>query len=419
MEMLRSTTRVVFPILFCIILSSSLVDSVGAKQWPYDTPDFPISNISINGNPDLLSTAEEYGWPGTGTKEDPIIIEGLEFYGSDHMFVIAHTDLHFVFANNTLDGVCQEWCAIVFWELENAVIADNVFMNANVGIHFVSVNDSVVFRNTIHDSMWDGIFFENKCYRNNISANTFYGNSEAGIYLADDCQYNRIMDNHIYDSAYGVVISLDSDNNIVERNYCHDLVLTGLSINTRYNQISNNHINDTEGNGIVISRPFNVVSENCVNNNSVRGVRVNSAAHNTTIQRNIIRDSGDEGLYVLSDNNTIVMNDLIGNGGEKQALDNGQNNLFDGNHWNDWIAPDVDLDGVVDQPYVLDGSSANEDINPHCTPINTVSSWTPPAHPTSSTQGEGDILTPIVVVLTGSAVVGVLVIVWLRKRQTT
>ena len=48
-----------------------------------------------------------------------------------------------------------------------------------------------------------------------------------------------------------------------------------------------------------------------------------------------------------------------------QANDDGVNNLFQYNHWNDWWHyPDSDDDGFIDNPYPIDGSSNNYDHYP-------------------------------------------------------
>lgn len=62
----------------------------------------------------------------------------------------------------------------------------------------------------------------------------------------------------------------------------------------------------------------------------------------------------------------IHHNDFLGNGPNStlQAFDNGLNNTFAFNYWDEWITPDSDEDGIVDDPYVIAGIANNQDSYP-------------------------------------------------------
>lgn len=51
-----------------------------------------------------------------------------------------------------------------------------------------------------------------------------------------------------------------------------------------------------------------------------------------------------------------------------QASDYGEANLFQYNYWNEWIIPDFDIDGIVDNPYYISGG--NYDDVPVVIPYN-------------------------------------------------
>ncbi|MHA1947635.1 MAG: hypothetical protein ACW97W_16145, partial [Candidatus Hodarchaeales archaeon] len=44
--------------------------------------------------------------------------------------------------------------------------------------------------------------------------------------------------------------------------------------------------------------------------------------------------------------------------------DQGQKNVFAFNYWDEWTSPDADDDGIVDNPYFINGSSKNKDLYP-------------------------------------------------------
>jgi LPXTG-motif cell wall-anchored protein len=78
-------------------------------------------------------------------------------------------------------------------------------------------------------------------------------------------------------------------------------------------------------------------------------------------------------IWYTSNNNTIYANNFFFNSGTKQALDNAGNNFWNtkgtGNFWNDWTGPDTTpKDGIVDLPYVLDGTPGGQDNFPLTTP---------------------------------------------------
>jgi nitrous oxidase accessory protein NosD len=81
----------------------------------------------------------------------------------------------------------------------------------------------------------------------------------------------------------------------------------------------------------------------------------------------------DHGQGWSSSNNSVSWNRFLGNNpnGTSQAYDEGLNNTFRYNYWDDWISPDVDDDGIVDVPYSIDGAAGNQDQFPLSTPLTT------------------------------------------------
>ena len=72
--------------------------------------------------------------------------------------------------------------------------------------------------------------------------------------------------------------------------------------------------------------------------------------------------------------NTIEGNQFIGNRVPWcQAFDNGTDNLWNdlslGNFWSDWTSPDSDSDGIVDEPYKIDGDASAQDLFPLAAPM--------------------------------------------------
>jgi parallel beta-helix repeat protein len=89
-----------------------------------------------------------------------------------------------------------------------------------------------------------------------------------------------------------------------------------------------------------------------------------------TIQYNSIEGSSGIGLYVeYSSFNTIWNNAFITNAvqaDEYGAANNYWNITGRGNYWSDWTSPDIDMNGIVDNPYTL--PSGSKDYFPLTTP---------------------------------------------------
>jgi len=134
------------------------------------------------------------------------------------------------------------------------------------------------------------------------------------------------------------------------------------------------------------SSDFNTLFNNTCSNN-VNGISLDTSSNNT-ISWNQICDNSGIGMYALTgaDNNMIWNNTFIdNNGGGVQAYDDGTDNRWNtsgtphgyGNYWNDLTSPDIDGDGIVDDPfdYAIGGTSGAKDYYPLTT--QSIPPWIP------------------------------------------
>ncbi|MDF1537384.1 MAG: right-handed parallel beta-helix repeat-containing protein [Candidatus Thorarchaeota archaeon] len=345
--------------------------------------------IYIHSNEAILEQAAEEGWPGTGTAEDPVIIEGYKFRVANHMIRLSYTDLHVVIRNNEFDGVARVLCGIVLAGTRNVVIANNTIHFTAVGVHLIRCNLTTISGNEIYDNQWDGVFFDYFCYENTITGNEFYNNEEGALFATGYNCNNTFSDNIVHDSMHSVILATGSDNNTISNNRIFDLSDDGLFIATSGNTITGNWIYNTQGHGVTIasSTHQNYVVENWIANNTGFGVAINSA-----------------------DNTIVEFNDFIDNT-LPQACDNGTENIFHQNFWNDWTARDEDSNGFVDQPYLVSGTGGNIDVSP----IATAHHLTPVWYNTTTDPGLDFDIVPIV--LLGGAMGAALIILKQRKSD--
>jgi len=118
------------------------------------------------------------------------------------------------------------------------------------------------------------------------------------------------------------------------------------------------------------------------NNNlsvNLHGITLVMSHDNTILWNRINGTDLDYGIRIESgaDRNIIWNNTLIDNNAYAcQAHDDGANNRWNtsgsphgyGNYWSDWTAPDGNGDGIVDNPYDIDGTASTNDSYPLTTP---------------------------------------------------
>jgi parallel beta-helix repeat protein len=164
-----------------------------------------------------------------------------------------------------------------------------------------------------------------------VGNNTIVDNGEAAISLTLFCYYNNITGNKLVNGSTGL----------------------NFYTSTGHNFVRGNTITGTTGKGIFLW--------------------VDSDAN--AFYYNTVANSTDYGLYLDNscEKNVVICNYFLDNKvGDPQAFDDGPTNTFELNHWNDWISPDADADGIVDVPYDLAGAASNQDPFPQVHPYDVI-----------------------------------------------
>ncbi|MFA5313721.1 MAG: NosD domain-containing protein, partial [Methanomassiliicoccales archaeon] len=299
------------------------------------------------------------GWNGTGTAQDPYVIENLDIdaagYGagiyleSVSNIVIRNCTIHGSdYVNSTVSGSGGE---IVLCGVANCIIDNN------------DCNGSKRYGISIWES--DSIVISN----NDLSGGDAWG--IATIF----CGAISIIDNNCSGCSVGILV--DHANDVtVDHNDCSKCS-NGMAIQeVGGSLISYNDCSRSDYDGIGASSMRNtVISNNRFNNSANYGISMEYSNDNNTIINNYFSNNANYGLIFSNGcrDNKIYGNYIINNNGATstysasaiQASDGGVdfwNSTTYGNYWSDRTSPDVDDNGIVDVPYEI--GNGNKDNYP-------------------------------------------------------
>jgi len=258
------------------------------------------------------------------------------------------------------------------------------------GIHLVNSRDNHIEENRI-DYTGEGISLYGSCQRNvvfnNSCTRTYAG---VGIWPYGDPNNNRdnLFLNNTFDTFQCDGIGVMGFNNTYAYNIIrnggmvifesgvqwgigilisHDKATT-INCTIKHNTIKNCF------DAILGDAVFCDISHNLILYNKGNAIAISSSSSSNIIASNTLYNNKGYGIelkkegFHKSKDNIVERNDFIrNNGGNKQAFDWGEDNIFQYNFWDDWTEPDNNMDGIVDTPYSLE-LDFNEDPYPQTTP---------------------------------------------------
>ncbi len=223
-----------------------------------------------------------------------------------------------------------------------------------------------------------------KYSNNNTIENNLLSVNDESIYL----QYshnNQISKNTCNNNYRNGMSFVHSNNNIISNNTCNLNEIDGISLDSSNNNIiSNNSCDLNDRGGISSSYSVNnqIINNSCSHNYD--GITFSNYfghwSHSNILTKNNCSSNTNYGMMLHSNTyDNIVFHNIFENNnfGNVQAVDNGTKNIWNkgiiGNYWSDWIGPDINVDGIVDRPYEIDGSANSKDffpmVNPNRIPI--------------------------------------------------
>jgi len=208
-----------------------------------------------------------------------------------------------------------------FYGIEIKNCNDSVITNTEIryytkgdGISIEDCNSMDIIGNTIENNEDFGIHVENSplC---TIKDNYIFNNSDSGIFMRDSIdgwlQNNELLDNshgiEIYSSDYCVIKEC-----IVNENDHGGIHLEG-SMGCELTELT---IYDNGGNGMSCENPDDyIIEDNEIVRNEGHGIILSNFGSDMKVQRNVIRSSGNYGIYSQGTGEELLMqdNEIMGN----------------------------------------------------------------------------------------------------------
>lgn len=365
-----------------LFISTSASAAVNANEL--DASSYMMhGTIRVNNDTELETLISTNHWNGSGTANEPYVIENLQIDAANESsaIFIGNTTAFLVIRNCDVSGSAYNsppylsGGAISVYNATNIVIENNQCHDCESefgdGIDIIESNLITINNNTCSDVWW-AISLTSSC-NVTVTNNSCNGNF-LGVYLYDSSNNNSISNNDCSANYCGISIESYSNDNVVSKN---DFSGGNYSIYSWFS--SNNTISKNDCNGCHMFTIYlnNTNDTSIVDNDLIGcdgyGIYLESSDRNT-ISENTIHETTEYGIYLgnSSDHNSFDFNLMLNNHGASsdynsshiQAYDSGTNNwLYSCNYWSDWRAPDANLDGKVDAPYVIDGGN-NVDSEP-------------------------------------------------------
>ncbi len=348
------------------------VKNIVQTSAPVLTQYFNHAPISIDGNADFTTQAGVENWSGDGTPSNPIVIDGLNITGPPESVLIKinNTNLYFQISNCILG---EGFIGIDLDYVSNGLIEKNIIYNSNdIGITLWVSHNITIISNSIFANDRDGIlvYYSDD---NVVQENSIYNNDDDGIRLLY-ADFNLVKNNIIHNNSAGLhggILLRGTHNTSVTGNTIFNNGWYGIW--SDHTNVANLHLNNifnhsAQGMRIYSSNTAQILGNVLTNNTN--GIMVYES-DNSFINSNTIDNCVEHGIFLdSSSNNSVTYNNLKGNNptgfvlGDLQAFDNGADNVFMYNYWHDWTSPDDNDDGIVDVPYLIDGSANNQDPFP-------------------------------------------------------
>ncbi|MFX1535894.1 MAG: right-handed parallel beta-helix repeat-containing protein [Promethearchaeota archaeon] len=236
--------------------------------------------LSINGNADFSSLAQQRGWTGNGTSSNPYIIEDLIVEANSttkYLLMINNTNVYFQIRNCRLTGKKGY----------------GYYNSSKICILFSNVTNGLVLGNYIDDFYYHGLSLIN-CTNIEITDNTFKNAGGRGFISITHSSNISLTKNVLFSSYQGIIIQASFDIQI-KSNHISRITCQGIFLNYSESITIENNILESAGNGYGTLYPGLIIVH----------------SHSNTIKNNSIVNPGWAGIALLLSDSNILNNNLV------------------------------------------------------------------------------------------------------------
>ena len=277
----------------------------------------------------------------------------------------SHLDIHHnTLSNNSLFGIALE-------SSNHSTIAHNTVSNGRFGISLEHSEHSTVTHNSA-SNCGDGIWL--KYSKHSTVANNTVANCGTGIYLSRFSN-STLAHNTVANSGRGIALWSSENSTLIHNtvsncgeaggDYRKAAIVFAHSENIT---VVHNTVFQSNGYGITLSYfRYSILAHNIVFQSNDHGIIIRHSVYNTLTNNTLSQNRGyGIDLDSKSVDNVVMWNDFLGNhpGEFSQASDEGSNNVFARNYWDDHDTTDRNGDGIADYPYIIYGAAVNQDLTP-------------------------------------------------------
>lgn len=316
----------------------------------------PHDPIFITSNTDFGS----YGFPGSGTTEDPYIIENYNITTTDTLI----GGIYLEYASRYIIRNCwisapNSYAGIYAQANSRAVIMNNTFINNEKGILLWDTYYMSLIGNSFTSNNFGVEIYDSQYIR--VLNNTCGINNQDGIIMEDSDQFH--FENNTFSNNYNGLVITNSDSGILQRNTFKNNEYAGLHLLLSEATIISENACSNNSVGIVLERAdySYVINNNFTKNNNELSHVINQGIHlkntiETTIKSNDFFKNNHYSVYMdnnSSDNRIHHNNFLYNNQNLTQVFDDGTSNIWfdnsisEGNHYSDWISGSYLVDGLT------------------------------------------------------------------------
>ncbi|MHA1687073.1 MAG: right-handed parallel beta-helix repeat-containing protein, partial [Candidatus Heimdallarchaeaceae archaeon] len=262
---------------------------------------------------EISSDANFSAFPGSGTANDPYIIEGYHITtNADYGIYIHDTTKYFIIRNCHINA---EEIGIYIYNVADGttkIINNTVINSIGRGIYLNSSGYSTVANNTVTDNNQYGIYLEDSSsstvVNNTVTDNTY------GIYLKDS-GYSTVANNTVKNNRFGIHLG-NSGYSTVANNTVTDNEWKGIWLYySSYSTVENNTVKNNDQYGIVLSfSGYSTVANNTVKNNNGYGIHLGNSGYSTVANNTFVNDGLYIWLYNLDDYFTLLIENNLVNG---------------------------------------------------------------------------------------------------------